>query len=90
MLVIQLLVNFETSKQKLDGLAMAKTRYTFEKREREKAKRQKRMDKLAQRQTAKKVNADTGSEITAEEANSTGLSAVSHPSDEAVINKHSQ
>lgn len=69
---------------------MAKTRYTFEKREREKAKRQKRMEKLAQRQTAKKANADTGSEITAEDANSTGLIAVAHPLDETVSNKQSQ
>ena len=69
---------------------MAKTRYTFEKREREKAKRQKRMDKLAQRQTAKKVNADSGSEMTAEDGNATGLIAVSHPLDETMNNKHSQ
>ena len=69
---------------------MAKTRYTFEKREREKAKRQKRLEKLAQRQTAKKVNADSGSEITAEAANSTGLIVTSHPLDETINNRHSQ
>ena len=69
---------------------MAKTRYTFEKREREKAKQQKRMEKLAQRQTAKKVNTDSGSEITAEVANSTGLIVTSHPSDETINKKQSQ
>jgi hypothetical protein len=34
---------------------MARTKYTFQKREREKAQRQKQLEKAAQRQTAKKT-----------------------------------
>ena len=69
---------------------MAKSRYTFEKREREKAKRHKHMEKLAQRQTAKKAKAGSGIELTKEDTDSTGLPATSHPLAENINDRDCQ
>ena len=66
---------------------MAKSRYTFEKREREKAKRQKHMEKLEQRQMAKKAKADSDLVIPAESADATGFSAISHSLVENINNR---
>ena len=84
------MINFENSKQKLGRLVMVKSRYTFEKREREKAKRRKQIEKLAQRMMAKKANADLVSGITADDTNSTGLIDDLHPLAESINNTRHQ
>ncbi len=52
---------------------MAKSRYTFDKRQREKAKRLKQIEKISKRMMAKKQKANADGEIPGENSDATDL-----------------
>lgn len=58
---------------------MARSKYTFEKRQKEKAKRQKQIEKSAQRMMAKKAKAASEAGTTGEDDGAIGLSTDAPP-----------
>jgi len=59
---------------------MAKSKYSFEKRQREKARQKKQVDKAARRKEAKLPKTDTEPEIQSEDPGISGINADSQPS----------
>ncbi|MEI8173603.1 MAG: hypothetical protein WCH07_09000 [Deltaproteobacteria bacterium] len=59
---------------------MAKSKYSFEKRQREKARQKKQVDKAARRKEAKLPKTDTEPEIQSEDPGISGINSDSQPS----------
>jgi len=59
---------------------MAKSKYSFEKRQREKARQKKQEDKAARRKEARLPKTDAELEIKSEDPGISGIDAGSHPS----------
>jgi hypothetical protein len=59
---------------------MAKSKYSFEKRQREKARQKKQEDKAARRKEARLPKTDGEPEIQSEDSGTPGIDAGSHPS----------
>lgn len=59
---------------------MAKSKYSFEKRQREKARQKKQEDKVARRREAKLLKTDTDPEIQSEDPGISAMNADSHSS----------
>jgi hypothetical protein len=59
---------------------MAKSKYSFEKRQREKARQKKQEDKVSRRREAKLLKTDTEPEIQSENPGISGINADSQPS----------
>ena len=59
---------------------MAKSKYSFEKRQREKARQKKQEDKAARRKEARLLKTDADPEIQSEDSGTSGINADPHPS----------